>query len=128
MNNILKTGICFAILILYSIHIHSQNTFLWLEKNPEKRSKKVTEWMMNQLELNEDQVETMKIINLKYAKIMQPILFSEDLILDKWRKAQKINIIRIEESKSILSKRQIELMEEKKARLKPLLEYLLKLL
>ncbi|WP_299241950.1 hypothetical protein [uncultured Aquimarina sp.] len=128
MNNILKTGICFSILILSSIHIHSQNTLLWLEKNPKIRSKKVTEWMMNQLELNEDQVETMKVINLKYAKIMQPILLSEDSILDKWKKAQKINLNRMKESKNILNEHQLALIKKKKAKLKPLLEYILELL
>ncbi len=117
-----------SLIILFFItqSVQAQNIFKWISKDPVKRSENLTVWMVGKLNLDKEQTTKMKEVNYKYALMMQPILESDDDIIDKWVKSQEINDRRQIETEAILNQEQLAIVEEKKNKMKQLVERMLK--
>lgn len=82
------------------------------EDPPEKRAEYITEQMVEKLELDDNQRDTLHTINLKYANIIQKEIIDQDLSLfSQYNKGMKINKKKEEELLPLLSKKQKELYQ-----------------
>ena len=82
---------------------------------PEERAEKMTFEMQKELPLAEEKVDTVKALNLKYAKIIQEEVIDKDL--SKWssyKKIKKINGKKEVELRALLSELQYENYERMK--------------
>ena len=93
---------------------------------PEERAEKMTSEMQKELPLAEEEVDTVKSLNLKYAKIIQREVIDKDL--SKWssyKKIKKINGEKEVELRGLLSESQYQNYEKmKKERSKSMLKNL----
>ena len=77
MKNLVKSLSVIAMIVL-SQAVSAQDTKEMMKKTPEERAQFQTQWMQNQLGLNSDQVSRISAVNLKYAKINEPVLKGSD--------------------------------------------------
>jgi hypothetical protein len=88
----------------------------FLHRSPETRANIITTVMENRLALDEDQVEKAYQINLKYAKMIQPYLQSEEVAQENMEVLTGLNKKRKEELMSLLTPeqtRQVEVIRKK---------------
>ena len=83
-----SSGFMLALLLAVITLVHAQQK---APESAEEMSKKTTEWMKTNLNLNDDQVEQVKDINLKYAKR------NFDLKQSKQNKKQKLRTLDMNE-------------------------------
>lgn len=84
----------------------------------EQRAAAQTSMMMNKLNLNSEQLEQVKAINLKYAKKFDPILKSDAGKLSRLQQAKALIDAKEEELKKIFSSSQYNQYEELKVQMR----------
>lgn len=108
--------IIFIILVLFSIMpaaISAQNGKL-LQMTPEERSKMLTEWMQENLNLSAQQSSEISVLNLKYANEMEKLKSDEISRIKKISIAKEVDKRRTEDYKKILSTNQFDTFIKKK--------------
>ena len=86
----------------------------YLTNHPETRASLVTTVIKNRLSLTDDQSMKIYGINLKYARLMQPYFESEDGLEANREAAKELNKQRKNEIKELLTKDQLDKIEELK--------------
>ncbi len=105
----LATTALLAIIVLSSFVAGVRNGFpRFLGRSPETRANIVTGIMKNKLSLNESQVEKTYQVNLKYAKMFQPYIGSEEISSETKDKLIKLNTERKKELMILLTPEQTE--------------------
>ena len=88
------------------------------QSTPEKRAQMQTDYLKNQLQLDDAQTQKIGAINLKYARQMDPVLKGDGSKLSRLRTAKKINSQKEAEYREVLSKEQFEKYQTVKEEMK----------
>lgn len=107
--------LCSIFSLLFSIQV-VQAQSIDNPGTPEERAEKMTSEMQKQLPLNEEQLPTIKALNLKYAQIIQKEVLDQNLSnWSKYNKSMKINKKKEIELKPLLSETQWKNYEKLKS-------------
>lgn len=90
--------------------------------SPEQRAQLQTAFMKEALSLDAQTLSKVQAINLKYAKIAEPVLKGDDNMFKKRSKMHEIMEAKDQELKGVLSGSQFELYDSKKEELKGYLD------
>ena len=111
MRKIILTGICVT---LFSLGIFAQN--FGMQFSPEERAQMQTEWMKENLQLNDSQLVKVDSLNLEYALKMEKIK-NINGNLNKLKAARKISEEKDEKLKMLLDEKQYALYLDKRKEL-----------
>lgn len=100
-------------LTLFTVTIVTAQT-----KTPEERAAAMTAWMKTNLQLTADQETTVKAINLKYAKLNEPLKTSTESRMQKMRILRENDMAKEKELTAVLNADQLRLYDSKKAEMK----------
>lgn len=119
MKALVKTGIFFVLVSLFTLNISAQKPGRGKQMNPEEKATKQTEWMTKELNLNSDQQAKIKQIHLKHAEQMkkQRDAVQESAKKDKEQMREQMKAQREAhnaEIKSVLTTEQYQTWEAKK--------------
>lgn len=81
---------------------------------PESRAKTQTEWMKSTLSLDPSVIPSVNAINLKYAQKIQAVIASDDSKFQKYRSVKSLSDAKDKELKSIFTKEQYTIYQQKK--------------
>jgi hypothetical protein len=110
-NIILATIFLITGAVFSSFSLNREQLQRFFQRSPETRANMITGVMKSKLDLTDDQFEKAYLVNLKYAKLSDPYLSSEDSARKNREKLVGINKQRKEELKAILTPEQIEKAE-----------------
>ncbi|MGQ7854381.1 hypothetical protein ACUN24_09040 [Pedobacter sp. WC2501] len=91
-------------------------------KTPEERAKFQTEIMRTKLNLNAEQQSKIEVINLNYAKKLEPIIKSSDRKITRFKKAMSLQKAKDEELKKVFTAVQYQQYEKFQKALKSTLK------
>lgn len=85
MKNLFRYA-AIILMVALSQAVVAQDAAEMKTKTPEERAQMQTKWMKDKLALDDSQVSQVSAINLKYAKINEPVLKGDDGKLSKFKK------------------------------------------
>lgn len=107
----LFTSVIAALLLSSSVMAQDSLSDDW---SPEERAKNLTEWMKIELGIDTSLVETVHIINLKYAIKIENLKMSHSGRVKKFRELRSLSSNKDRELKKVLTKDQFKVYEKKK--------------
>jgi hypothetical protein len=112
MKKIILTGICVT---LFSLGIFAQN--FGMQFSPEERAQMQTEWMKENLQLNDSQLVKVDSLNLEYALKMEKVKGINGN-LNKLKTARKTSEEKDEKLKKLLNEEQFAFYLDKRKELR----------
>ena len=111
-------------LLLISVGVSAQERLK--NTTPEERANKLTEWMKQNLQLNDNQVSQIQAINLKYAQQNEHMKDATKSKDDKMKAMKETEQARDAELKGILTAEQFKKWQAKKSETKDMAKHKMK--